>query len=202
MSIFICHMLDIVAAWASLVFAMRDDIHRSVPLPQRWRRVVVACTRDAEEMLRPRLVVKAASGELAKLRPGFLRGLEAELAASERALLPSTAFNPTVVPTYPIEQHLLRECRAIVADRLPARDAVTIGLERALADRVDAVVRELRAKLSLTAGRDCAEVLFRFDAARQAASLREVVRLHVLGEALSRVRPLELDIDAELRGRR
>src|SRR5579859_5948634 len=64
MSVFDGLSIDIVPLDTMLVFRMRDDIHRRLPLPRAWKRLLKACSRDAEAGDRPTLLAQAAGSEL------------------------------------------------------------------------------------------------------------------------------------------
>lgn len=181
---------------------MRDDIHRRLPLPRPWRRVVKACTRDAEVALRSPLLIQAAYTELRRLRSTFLDEVRRALMMSEQALFPADAFQPKCAPLSAIESSFLRECTAVAGAGLPAADAVVHALERALSERVTAVGREIRAQLGLDSPRDCAELVSRFRDATHVADLLGLARRYISSDSMPHPLRLELDLDSDLRGQR
>jgi hypothetical protein len=179
---------------------MRDDIHRRLPLPRAWKRVLKACSRDAEAGDRPNLVAQAAGSELRQLRPTVLDECRRALATSEASLFPGESFQPACDPRSPIEASYFRECAALADQRLSPEDAAGRALARALQDRVGAVAREVRAQASVDFPRDCPKPLGRLGEAARAADLEGLARRHVAGEAPPRAARLHLDLDADLRG--
>jgi hypothetical protein len=178
---------------------MRDDIHRRLPLTRVWKRAVRACVRDAEAPLRTPLLEQAARTELGALRPAFLEGLRHALASTQAALFPGETFVARLIPTSPIEAAIQRECAALADARLPAGEALAKAAELALDQRVGAVVREIRAQLSVDSPGDCAELVLRFLEARRGAELGELVRGHLAGEIFEGFQRLTLDLDTDLR---
>lgn len=178
---------------------MRDDIHRRLPLPRVWKRVVRACVRNAEAPVRNLLLEQAARTELRELRPGFVEDARRALVGTEASLFPGDAFKVSAVPTSPIEAALQRECAALADARMPADAALEQAAERALDQRVGAVGRELRAQLSVAMPRDCTELLRRFEQARRKADLRKLVHGYLAGEPCARPQRLGLDLDSDLR---
>lgn len=193
-------VFDIVGTVPMLVFRMRDDIHRRLPLPRAWKRVLKACSRDAEAGDRPTLLAQAAGSELRQLRPAVLDEVRRAFADSEGSLFPRESFRPSCEPRSPIEASLLRECVAIADQRLSAEEAIGRALTRALAERVGAVGREVRAQGNVDFPRDCSTLVRRFGEAAQSVDLEGLARRHVAGEAPPRATKLRLDLDADLRG--
>jgi hypothetical protein len=185
-----------------LAFRMRDDIHRRLPLPRAWKRVLKACARDAEAGDRPKLVAQAAGSELRQLRPIVLDEGRRALVVSQGSLFPVELFQPVCETRSPIEASFVRECAALADQRLPSDEAASRALARALEDRVRAVQREVRAQGSIDFPRDCQQLLGRIGEAAQAADLEGLARRHVAGDAPPRVARLSLDLDADLRGAR
>jgi hypothetical protein len=185
-----------------LVFRMRDDIHRRLPLTRAWKRVVKACVRDAETPFRAPLLEQAARTELGDLRPVVVQDAARELSSTQGSLFPGEAFRVTVTPASPMEAAFQRECAAIVEARLPAPEALARALGRALGERVGAIVREIRAQLSVDFPRECAELVMRFVAAAHRADLATLARGHLAGEPAQRPArlALALDLDSDLRG--
>jgi hypothetical protein len=142
---------------------------------------------------------QAARRELGDLRPAFLADARRALASTQTALFPGEAFSAGLLPTNPIEAALRRECAALADARLPPENALERATERALDQRVGAVVREVRAQLSVDHPRDCAELVLRFLDARRGAELGELVRGHLAGEIFEGFQKLALDLDSDLR---
>ena len=158
-----------------------------------------ACVRNAETPLRAPLLEQAARTELGDLRAAFLEDSRRALVSTQTALFPGETFQGRLLPSTPIEAALQRECAALADARFPAEEALAQATERALDQRVGAVVREIRAQLSVDFPRDCAELVLRFLEARRGAELGELVRGHLAGEIFEGFQKLTLDLDSELR---
>ena len=178
---------------------MRDDIHRRLPLARAWKRVVKACVRDAEAPFRAPLLEQAARSELASLRLSVVEDAAEQLSSRQTSLFAADAFFAGVVAHSPIEAALQRECAAIAPQHLPPLDALSRALERALRERVAAILREIRAQLSIDVPQDCVAFVMRFSRAADDADLGTVARRHLAGEQVPPPRRLALDIDADLR---
>jgi hypothetical protein len=185
-----------------LVFRMRDDIHRRLPLPRAWKRVLKACSREAEAAERPALLAQAAGSELRQLRPAVVDEVRRALATGEDSLFPGESFQPACEPRSAIEASLLRECAAIADQRLSVEEATGRALTRALVDRVSAVGREVRAQGNIDFPRDCPTLLGRFGEAARSADLEGLARRHLAGEPPPRTAKLRLNLDADLRAGR
>jgi len=104
---------------------MRDDIHRRLPLPPAWKRVVKACARDAETALRPSVLAEAVRTELRHLRPSVVMLVRRALAARQQFLFPAGSFERAPAPATPIAK-----CPSSI------HDALALGAEQAVRGRV------------------------------------------------------------------
>jgi hypothetical protein len=182
-----------------LLFRMRDDIHRRLPLPRAWKRVVKACVRDAEAPFRASFLEQAARVELGKLRPTVVEDAARELSSAQAFLFPE-AFKVNVMPASPIEAAFQRECAVSGAARLSVEETLSNASTRALEERLAAHVREIRAQVSVDFPRDCAELIKRVVAAMQDVDVATLVRRHIVGEPAQHLPPPTLDLDSDLRG--
>lgn len=195
-------VVDIVDSRATLLFSMRDDIHRRLALPRVWKRVVKACVRDAEAGFRPTLAERAVLAELHQLRPTVIVDTRRAFEESERALFPLEAFRPACSPRTPMEEAYVRECFALADQRLSSSEAMIVALERALGDRLGAVEREVRAQAILDDLRGSRVLVARFRDTVRGPDLRALASGHLFGALAFHTKVLVLDIDADLRGSR
>jgi hypothetical protein len=149
--------------------------------------------------MRGPLLEHAARMELRDIRPAFMEDMQRALATTQGALFPEESFRATMIPTTPIEAALQRECAALHDARVPAGQALASALELALDQSVGAVVREIRAQLSVDFPRDCTELVLRFVETRRGADLGDLVRGHLAGEPAVAPQKSTLNLDSDLR---
>lgn len=179
---------------------MRDDIHRRLPISRAWKRVVRACSRDADQMQRPGAVTAALVAQAGDLRRSFLRDLETGLEASRVDMFPANMVASCVRPQGEAEDQLLRHCIFLANDRRLAGDVIREGLVEVLAAQGDAHVREIAGHLQLAAPRDATELLTRIEAACGQVDLDAVASVLLSGERSSRAAKAKIfDVDGELR---
>lgn len=178
---------------------MRDDIHRGLPLPPAWKRVVKACSRDAEAKIRSLSFMVAAEQELARIRPAFLASVQDGLTESMDSLFPGSTFKSRIHARNVVEADVERECAALVQDRTSPNLILQRAMVGAILRRQEAVVREVRAKLAIRSPADCREVLSRLQRTAESSDLTQVVSRQLAGSSGDHEKELALDLDEDLR---
>lgn len=129
---------------------MRDDIHKRLPLPRRWKSLVRAATREAKRPDWERHARNAAASELQCLTPALLA------AASRSAEQPSLfgGVDPQLrqLAVTPIDQDFIRELAVI--PQLSRREAMEHALRNALDTRIAAQLRSVRDHTARESPRD------------------------------------------------
>jgi hypothetical protein len=178
---------------------MRDDIHRRLPIPSVWRRVVRFCARDADETRRPGAVTAALATHARQLGGTFLRNLRTGLEASRTNLFPSEVVARSAHPRNAAEDQLMRHCELHANDRRDSGEILRDGVLDFLTAQGDAQVREIAGHLQLEARQDAGELLARLEDACAQVDVIALAAEVVSGECPARAPNAAFDLDDDLR---
>ena len=180
---------------------MRDDIHRRLSLPPSWKRVVKACTRDAEISLRGPRAAQALAADLRAIRPAVIHMVIRTLAEGRHALLPSALLRSPPTPCNSDERSFWSECAAAADARPDPQRYVDQALLRVLHKRRESMQREIRAQSTVSDPRDAPELVNRLAQACSEVDAVGIVRSYLAGDAIRAQERAAIDLDDDLRGR-
>jgi hypothetical protein len=177
---------------------VRDDIHRRLPLPRRWKSLVRVATRDAKHPEWERHALNAAASELQGLSPALV------VAASRSAEQPSLfgVVDPRLreLAVNPIDHEFLRELA--VAPQRSRREAMEHAAGRALGTRIAAQLRSVRNHTARESPRDAEPLNTRLATVFGACDTRQLVARMLDGDrpvAASPPARRPLDFDGDVR---
>lgn len=178
---------------------MRDDIHRRLPLPRRWKSLVRVAPREAERPSWGKHARNAAAFELAQLSPALLAA--AMRSAAQPNLLGGVDPRLQELAISPIDDDFIREL-AVAPQREP-REAVRHSLRNAVESRVAAQLRSVRAHAVRESPKDAELLHNRLSAVFRSVDIDELVSRCMDGQRplaappSSRV-PFDFEIDIRL----
>jgi hypothetical protein len=179
----------------SYCFAVvRDDIHKSAPVPPAWRTVVKHCTRDADRDERAKAA--AARAMLKDIRQEVSENFMAELnrKCSDRQ---SVMFNGTLDELtgvtelggsgHVLEQSVLDNLRRLGQSAQLSPDLLTQAVESALKGRGESRVRAMVGHVLKDGGWGVQECVASLKSAVGAVALRDIAESLVQGNGKVRV---------------
>lgn len=132
---------------------MRDDIHKSAPVPPRWRSVVHACERDADwEVRGPSSAERAVVAELTEgITTPFRNALLAEQGRAQGLLFtePGVIAGLRAQATSALETRIIDHLERLSSAGRFTREIVRQAISLAASERVSAFLRELEGHLVL-----------------------------------------------------
>jgi hypothetical protein len=181
---------------------MRDDIHRSAPVPRAWRRLMQTCSREAG------YVEDSSSAARAALACELREGFSPDFSAQYRATF--TAGGDGLFPTG-VREHLASNAATrgdfIVVSRLQTGEPVTndklmAAMNFALRELMKSRIRQVEAHAAINDPFGGHILLSRLSTAIHSVSLPDLVEQWNRGATL--VPPskrMAFDVDADLRGK-
>ncbi len=182
---------------------MRDDIHKSAPLPRAWRAVVKRCQREADWQTASLLVRRAQAAEFrAAASPAFLEALRDDCSARQPAIFPSENLaNAGAAARGAFERRVLLHAKLLMSAGVSGVAVVDEALRRGVQEASAARQRQLDVHLAKKFPRDREEMMRRVSRVVTASDIADFARRAAVGAPLAeRADKPSLDLEDDLRG--
>jgi hypothetical protein len=182
---------------------MRDDIHKSAPLPRAWRAVVKRCQREADWQSASLLVRRAQAAEFkAAVSPAFLDALRDDCSTKQPAIFPSENLaNAGAAARGAFERRVLLHAKLLISAGVSGGAVVDEALRRGVQEASAARLRQLDVHLAKNFRRDRDVMMRRMSSAISESDIVDFARRAAVGAPLTeRANKPSLDLDDDLRG--
>lgn len=179
---------------------MRDDIHKKLPLPRTWQRLVRYASRDAERRSWTEHARQAAAFEVQQISPALL-------SAAARSVEQPDLFgrlDPRLreLAASAIDHDFIREL-AVTRER-DANAALGAALRSAAETRVTAQLRSVRTHTALVSPKDAEPLHNRLTTVLRAVDLGQLVSQTLEGRRAPSIpppsrSPLDFDFEIDIR---
>lgn len=177
---------------------MRDDIHKKLPLPRPWKRLLRACTRDADRERWSAYATQVVVYELNQLTPAVVRQLQQS--AGQPNLFGGPDRVASALACNPIDHAAILQAAATNQSDRDAAIHDSVG--RAVESLLESQLREVRVHTALEDPAHSAELNARVGHVIRAADVPRLVADRLAGEKLPATKPSPLDLDEDLRGKK
>ncbi len=187
---------------------MRDDIHKSAPVPTPWKRVIRACGRDADwQREGERLAQLALISDLNRqIRPTFISNIQQAVDPDQRDLLanPSGLHALRAGKLTPIEEQIVEHAARLAAEGCRPDEIAGEAVEAVASARAESWRRACTGHLLKAGGAGAHDLVARLHKSTDSIPLRKIsAEIAQQGKAATTgLEKPNLDLDEDLLGRR